>query len=354
MRMRSTTALVAAVMVACLGLTAVARADVEPNDNIVEAEGPLSSQVYSGTLQTEQDTDWYWLSLGSQKQVTITASYASSECNTRMELAVINWWGKELATVVPTIPRNPITEEKIASDTATATVPLTTEPGIDAYYLKAFADTAYGSQIGCHYSFSVGPASAFQERYVPAPVVTIPSTARSQDRAMLMHGQVDYQGETTGQQSPVWLSFVSKANAEVQFELTDFCGSGHVQASLDNGVEWDYQHVEAVENGRADTESFSQEMTGFYYVSIVGPKGCGFQAEIEPAKALVTKNAQLFAPKCRAAKLSVSRRRQRVKALYRELHHASSRGGAGHIHHLVEVERARLRAAHHSEKEACS
>lgn len=335
-------------------LASVARADVEPNDNIVEAEGPLSAQTYSGTLQTEQDTDWYWVSLGSQQQITINANYSFNECQTKMEMGFYNYYGKEMATVEPEAPRDKSTGELLPSATASVSVPLTTELGGGVYYLKAFADTAYGSQTGCHYSFSVTPASAFKEAHSWPPIVSIPSSALSRRLAPLMKGEVVYQGQTSGESHPTWLEFIPRANQQVIFEVTDFCPNSNVHAQMSNGFEEEGQYAEATSNGRADTPAFSQQTTLPYYVEIKGGVGCGFQAEVGPANALVTKNAQRFSQPCLHARLTTSRHRQRIKTLYRKLHRADTYREIGRIHHLIEVQRAKLRASHNRAKHACT
>ncbi len=62
--------LVALCLALLLAGTAQAAADVEPNDSILGAEGPLTgAQPYEGTIGTPNDVDFYYLHAQSQQQV---------------------------------------------------------------------------------------------------------------------------------------------------------------------------------------------------------------------------------------------------------------------------------------------
>ncbi len=56
-------------LVAMLGSAATARADVEPNNVISYAEGPINGAVYTGSLATSDDVDFYVFYTLSQQQI---------------------------------------------------------------------------------------------------------------------------------------------------------------------------------------------------------------------------------------------------------------------------------------------
>jgi len=57
----------------CLMLSAVARADVEPNDSILQAEGPLvAGKLYNASLQTNNDNDHFYFYAPAQTQLKLT------------------------------------------------------------------------------------------------------------------------------------------------------------------------------------------------------------------------------------------------------------------------------------------
>ncbi len=64
-----------ALLCLALGPAAAARADSEPNNALVQAEGPIAGGTdISGSLPTGQDEDWYVLYIKDQQQVHLTYS----------------------------------------------------------------------------------------------------------------------------------------------------------------------------------------------------------------------------------------------------------------------------------------
>ena len=77
-----------ACCLALLALPSAAFADAEPNDGITQTEEPLAGgQVYSGTLFSDNDQDWYAFNVTSQTQLDIAVTEpGDSPCDVTLTL----------------------------------------------------------------------------------------------------------------------------------------------------------------------------------------------------------------------------------------------------------------------------
>lgn len=139
-RMRLLLAIVSAVLL-CGSLAASATADVEPNNGIAEAEGPLSGGVsYTGLVANANDVDTYVFYVAGEVPLDVHVASTSNSC---LEVTLGN---ADNSTLQETRLNN-------AEDDLT----YTTTAGLNRFYLqfqRCFDET------GGPYSFSISPGSA--------------------------------------------------------------------------------------------------------------------------------------------------------------------------------------------------
>ncbi len=191
---------VAVSIFVCLVLPAVAFADVEPNDNITEAEGPLVGGVtYTGAIATENDRDIYLFYVSGQQQLKIQAANTGGSCLT-VEFGDTNDIN--------------LAEAGEIHEGHTAEFAYTTPPGLTRYYLD-FSDCSGETK----YSFIIMPAAA-----VVGGAPTLPPTPtgepneNAEEAIGPLLGNIAYTGEIQTQNDEDWFKFFT-ASGSHQFDI---------------------------------------------------------------------------------------------------------------------------------------
>lgn len=330
------------------GLTGVARADTEPNNEIIEAEGPLSAQTYTGSIQTEQDEDWYWVQLGSQQQVTFKVEeLPSASCHTIVSFQLLDYWGNKITQLDPWY-QEPDEEE----------YHYTTAVGGGIYYIKAFGLNA----AGCGYGFSITPSSGYAPASPKPPVVAVPEPNELQVQAYgpLASG-VLYAGAIETQNDVDQLYFDGRAHRTVTFQLTlGSCGyerDGVIRAEFaplgGEPIDEDFGLYEA--NTRANFSVKVSTRATIYYVKLTGSE-CRWQAEVSPPESLLSSLPSSGSRNnaCVIDKRLLGRRRARLHRAERTLRFTHDRGARGRLHHKIEARRRAVRAARHAVHVHCT
>jgi hypothetical protein len=178
----------AALTLAMLIAPAAARADVEPNNGLLQAEGPLvGGQTYAGTAGTSNDRDWYVFYANSQVELDLTFT-TPDDCDGSASL--YNGDGGY------------IDEAYIAEDFVSH-IRYTTPIGVNRFYVSVYCDTAQ------HYELTVNPATGLTTGPSPFGMPTPlgePNESRAQAIGPLAGG-VDYEGVQGTDNDADWFYF---------------------------------------------------------------------------------------------------------------------------------------------------
>lgn len=139
-----------ATTISLLFAPATGLADTEPNNSIVQAEGPVSAgQTISGSLSGPADDDWYFVYIAGQRQIRISASLPErSPGSPCAEALFLNSDG------------GPGSRQSLPFT-------YTTPPGTRRYYLRVVSDSA---ECQGSYSLRIDPPDAV----VSGPPLDVP------------------------------------------------------------------------------------------------------------------------------------------------------------------------------------
>lgn len=343
MRWRGPTISLLFIVAFLFGATA-AQADIEPNDEIMQAEGPMGAQTYTGEIQTEQDADWYWFQLGGQQQITLQLKDLSSPgCESITYFNFLDQAGYEIENFTPW-------------GSGEAEYHYTTSLTGGIYYIQAYG--AVGA-AGCSYSFSISPSSAYAPPAPALPVVEVPEPNEFPSQAFgpLLAGTA-YAGALTTDNDVDQMYFYLRGHHTVEAEVTQGnCGleyGGGMQIEITpNGEEAYDEYTEGV-NTRKTFGVTNEGGPKLYYMALSGSE-CRWRVSLSPAESLLaalpTPNTKKLS--CRAAKRMLHRRRIRLHRAERTLRFAHNKRARGRLHHKIEARKRAVRAARHRVKVAC-
>jgi len=134
----------AVVGAALLALSAgPAFADVEPNNYLYQAEGPIGASV-SGSISTSNDQDWYVLYVASQAQLQFKVVRLSGSCS--IDAFLRNDFGASVRSLT------------VASSKVESTATYTTPAGTNRFFLQIAPE--YSGCQGQGYRVEFGPTTA--------------------------------------------------------------------------------------------------------------------------------------------------------------------------------------------------
>ncbi len=184
-----------------LALPAIASADIEPNNGITEAEGPLSGGVaYAGAIANSTDLDTYYFYVNGQQQIDIKITGTGGNCLEAKfgdsDNKELSYWGD-------------IEEGKSHDFT------YSTPPGVNRYYLELYSSCSNETK----YSFTVAPTAALvggASTLVPLPTGE-PNESAEQAFGPLLGG-VAYAGEIQTENDQDWYKFYTAPGVQ-QFDI---------------------------------------------------------------------------------------------------------------------------------------
>jgi hypothetical protein len=326
-----------------------AAGEFEPNDHMWTATGPLAPMPYKGTLETQQDDDWYWLQLAGQQQITFSGKFLNDQCSgSSTEATLRNQHGVELADFSDILRETGEVQE----------FHYTTPPSSEAFYVEVEAFSESEDNAGCEYEFSITPSTA----YAPAgPAPPILSTAEPDNFKNSAHGPISgdlvYGGTIDDDNDVDQLYMKLKSNQRVTLELEPYrctgAGGGGIEARLTpTGAELLENELSSNSVDYRDHMSFQSYGGNRIYVAIKGGAGCDWSFEASPAAAFIT-TPDVHADPCLIAKRVLSRRKNQLHHLQRKLRRAQSAVTRGRLHHKIEVRRRTIRASLHSARVQC-
>ena len=343
-----------AAVLSCLVLVPVARAETEPNDNILQANVITDSNPVTGMTNTPQDVDWYEFSLGSQQQVTLNLSVGSVNCGVFFDFR--DYRGQSIDNGIL------INEELSPSEGAREEYHYTT-----AYYSGIYYLAMGTGQPGCEYAVSMSPNSAFAPLPAPLPMVEVPEPNDLQSQAYgPMKAGTLYAGTIDTENDVEWLYFYVRGHHRAQLQMTDArCSTGEVRANLtteerDGAKEEIYDPLEVSREGHESLELDEHPAPLRYWVKVTGHVGCYWQLELSPAESLFSSFAKQGSrhtgrhDACRVARRGLKRRRIRLHRAERTLRFTHSRHGRARLHHKIEARKRAVRASRHSIRVHCN
>jgi hypothetical protein len=196
---------VAAFALSMLLTTSAAFAETEPNNRLIEAEGPLvGGQTYTGALASQNDSDWFIFYVSGQVELELAATATTDTC-WNAYVTLLDADGDEVS--------------ELSIDGATPeSIRYTTPPGTTRYYVHV--SCSGGGTWG--YQFSVTPAAAIVDGVRPFPAPTLtgePNESQSQAIGPLQGG-VDYAGVGGTQNDQDWYYFYAHGGQAIDILVT--------------------------------------------------------------------------------------------------------------------------------------
>jgi hypothetical protein len=302
----------AVLCVALLAPATAAAADVEPNNALVQAEGPAQGgTAIAGTIGSPDDVDWYVFYVQGQQQLHVTGSASPyPECD-----------GVRL------------------HDTNGGNVPdnYTTAPGRSRFFISVEGQEESGCDDVSSYSFRLDPGAAIVDgpSIDDAQATGEPNESASQPAGPLQGG-VAYAGSLDTSNDEDWFYFFTPSGAH----QVDLSAAG---PALDN-CEWRLEVIGAGDDisyaspftNRIDHITFTASDAARYLVRVSHKfdENCipaHWQFQIDPAESVTTADPFGVDPvpvdpgssgACRRARARVRRDRKSERSLKRKLRHA--------------------------------
>ena len=285
----------------CLAATAIllallafapgaARADVEPNDGITQAEGPIKAGItYEGTLANKQDKDTYLFYVSGQQQLSIQVR-ETNPTEDQSDCLYVYFGDSD---------NQSIDYKSFESD---AQFRYTTPPGINRFYLSL--ESSYECGGGTAYSVLIEPSGALVDgpKNLPLVPTSEPNEGEGQALGPLL-ADTAYTGEIQTENDEDWFKFytapgthqVDVAVAPLSYLCSESEGAGSVQGpGADLGLAFGRNDGQSVWNH----VDFTSTSPGVYYVhfgtgEVFGGYshclGSAYEFVIQPPEAITTK-----------------------------------------------------------------
>jgi hypothetical protein len=263
---------VVAAIVAILALPAVAMADIEPNNGITEAEGPLAGgATYTGAVANSNDLDTYFFYVNGQQQIHILVTATSGDECLRARFGDSD--------------NDYLAEKSFIEEGHTAEFTYSTPPGVNRYYLELASDCSGEAR----YSFVISPGGAVvggASTLVPTPTGEPNENAEQASGPLL--GGVAYAGEIQTQNDEDWLKFYTAPGTH-QFDIAVTQMSGcEVEAELKSPVQ-NESRSDYLPNDEWGHFTQTSPAAGVYYLRFTeGCVGSRYEFVIEPPESLTT------------------------------------------------------------------
>jgi hypothetical protein len=255
-----------------LALPAVAMADVEPNDGVTQAEGPLAGGVtYTGVVANSTDLDTYFFYVNGQQQLHILVTETGG--------------GECLDARFGDSDNEYLSEKSYLHEGQSGEFTYSTPPGVNRYYLELDSHCSGETK----YSFAITPGAA-----LVGGAGTLPPTPTGEPNENIeqasgpLLGGVAYAGEIQTQNDEDWFKFYTAPGTH-QFDVAVTEVSGcEVEAELKSPVEDEYR------SGYLNTDEWghfteTSPAAGVYYLRFhEGCVGSRYEFVIQPPESLTT------------------------------------------------------------------
>jgi hypothetical protein len=330
--------LVGAVALALCVAAPSALADVEPNNGIVQPEGPIAGgAAYTGTLASDNDADWYVFYAASQTQLDIALT-STGPCSVGATFRTSD--GQEI-------------DEAYALSNTTDHVLYTTPVGTTRYLLVL----DYGC-AGATYSFRVDPAAGVVAGpgVLPAQPTSEPNENDGQAFGPLAGG-TSYAASIDTQNDQDWFYFYAAGVTPFDLAITRLTGGCTPSLSLyrDSGQT---QSIDGAYPSENTTDHIVYTPTAGKYVIGVSATcaGASYRLQLDPASAI-----SLLAPavtpapappvasgpstRCTRARAGVRRWRGAIRRTRAKLRLVETRRARRLLHSKLAAQRRTLKRA---------
>jgi len=313
-------------------LSSVARAagEIEPNNDIISANGPISSTTYAATLQGEGDDDWYWLQLAGGQQITFSAVFDNQECFfPDADARLRDYYGKVIANLSgPTFEPGVVDEYHY-----------TTPPAGGTFYVEVEGDV---DRENCEYEFEVSPPSAFAAPPAKPPIVPLAEPDDLDNEAHPIGAGTIYSGKIETVNDVDRLYFQAKANQTVSVELAGGGCNGKLEAAVDPPAgSKEFSQTAYASTSERGTAALKTYGGGHFDIEVTGDLGCEWQLLLSPPSALGGEAAATHHTNpCRRGKRALTRHRYRLHRLERTLRFVSPKRRVSIKHQIAAQKRA--------------
>jgi hypothetical protein len=260
---------VAACALGVLALPTIASADVEPNNGITEAEGPLAGGVtYTGAVANSTDLDTYFFYVNGQQQIDVKVTDTSGSC------MGASFGDKDNENLNRYIYFN---------EGQTQDFTYTTPPGVNRFYLELNSKCP----IETRYSFVIAPAAGIvggPANLVPAP--TVEPNENSEQASGPLLGGIAYTGEIQTVNDEDWFKLYTAPGAQ-QFDVA-FTSTGECSPEVElkgPGEHDDFSNYASSDEWEHFTET--SPAAGVYYLRFYrGCVGSWYEFVVNPPGAL--------------------------------------------------------------------
>jgi hypothetical protein len=255
---------------ATLAVPALASADVEPNNGITEAEGPVAGGVTeNGTVANSTDLDTYFFYVNGQQQIDIRVTDTGG--NGCLEARFGGTDNEDISSYG-------WIEEGKAHDFT-----YSTPPGVNRFYLELRTECSGES----HYAFAITPAAGIVGGApTPNPVPTPEPNENAEQATGPLAGGVTYAGEIQTENDEDWFKFYTAPGVQ-QFDIAYTAINGCAP-----DVEYKGPGTEEYEYGEMETDEWrhineTSPTAGVYYFRVYsGCVGSRYEFNVQPAGAL--------------------------------------------------------------------
>jgi hypothetical protein len=262
----------AVAMVAALVIPAAAFADVEPNNGITEAEGPLAGAVaHSGTIANANDVDTYFFYVSGQQQ---------------LDIRVTNTFGNCLEARLGDTDNTYLTSVGYLQEAETEDIKYTTPPGVNRYYLRLSGEC--GQEV--RYTVTITPGGGLVGGPATSPGVPTGEPNENAEEAIgPLLAYTAYAGEIQTQNDEDWFKFYTAPGTH-QFdiaytEINSVCDPEvELKGPDEEEDDWDVLSIDEWQHFNETSPS-----AGVYYLRFYdGCVGARYQFVISPPEALTT------------------------------------------------------------------
>lgn len=295
-------------------IAGAAAAEIEPNDDVISAQGPIGPTSYQGHLGAGDEDDWYWVQLAGGQQVSFSAVFEEQGCFfPDADARLIDYHGKVLLALSgPTFEPGVVQEDHY-----------TTPPGSGTYFVEVEHG---GMDEDCAYSFQLGPAAAIAPAPPKPPLLPLAEPDDLLSEAHEIGAGTLYTGKIDTSNDVERMFFVAKAQQSVAVEIADGgCGGGVEAGVAPPAHSGTFPETAYGSSGGWGLAVVKTGSGGRFDVTVSGNTGCAWQLLLSPASSLgADAPSGKHVDPCRKARRLLTRRRARLHRLQRTLPFASA------------------------------